>query len=77
MRVRVKIVNPAVRTQELSRVVRHFGFDTHQASIVRLAMTPDPLHFLPDHSARGRKSLGRIQQLRNRARFDRRARVSR
>lgn len=44
---------------------------------IRLASTPEPLRSLPDHAARGQKSLGRIQQLTNRRRFKTRKAVSR
>ena len=78
MKVATHVVNPDTRTRTIREIADRFGFtEAEQLSNLRLAMTPPALRHLPDHSGRGQKSLGRIQQINNRRLFKRRPTASR
>lgn len=75
---RIIINHPSGRTAWLNNVIdkANLGNDYNMIRALRLSVTPPALTHLPDHMARGQKSLGRIQQLLNRRRFKVRPRVS-
>lgn len=74
--IRVSIINPARRSEQIARIVRLYGLNSDQEKALRLVYTPAPLRDLPDHGVRGKKSLGRIQQIKNRRRFKQRPAVA-
>lgn len=72
---KLEVVQPTLRTDKVREFARQFGCDWQGEYMLRITFTPKPLLVLPDHSSRGKKSLGRIQQLTNRRRFKHRPAV--
>lgn len=69
-------VNPTRRNTAVEALVMGTGASEFDPR-VRLAVTPMRLRALKDHSVRGKKSLGRIEQLRSHKRWKKRESVSR
>ena len=81
MKFKSTVVHPGQRARQVAAfesMAKAAGItDPTALAQLRLSSTPEPLRHLPDHAARGQKSLGRIQQINNRRRFKVRATASR